>query len=102
MTALPLAEGLRALIGEPEVQAIAVLHHIFLALQPEFPRLARARLAVEGDVVCICYRLRADEALLEIGVDDARRLRGARALLNGPGARLLGPTVKYVTRCSSA
>src|SRR5690606_25801099 len=38
---------------------------------------------VKGD------RLGADEALLEIGVDHARRARRPRAFFDGPGARFL-------------
>src|SRR5436190_809300 len=52
---------------------------------------ARAGLALEGDVVRIGDGLGADEALLEVGVDRAGRLRRARALGHGPGARLLWP-----------
>src|SRR5579863_1660183 len=36
-------------------------------------------------------RLGADEALFEIGVDDAGRLRRLGAARDGPGMRLLGP-----------
>ena len=53
-------------------------------------RLPRARLAAVGDVILVGDRLGADEALLEIGVDDPGRLRRLRALLDRPGPRLLG------------
>ena len=60
---------------EPEVHDVAVLHHIFLAFQPEFAGLARAGFAVAGDIIGIGDGFGADIALLEIGVDDAGRLR---------------------------
>ena len=77
-----------ASVGEAEMQHVAVLHHIFLAFQAELAGLARARLALVGDIVVIGDGLGADKALFEIRMDDARRSRAARALLDGPGAGL--------------
>ena len=37
--------------------------------------IARAGLAAAGDIIVVGDGLGADEAVLEIGVDDARRLR---------------------------
>ena len=62
-------------VGEAEVQHVAVLNGVVLAFEPELARFARARLALVRDVVVIGDRLGADEALLEIGVDDAGGLR---------------------------
>ena len=59
---------------------VAVAHDVILAFEAELAGLARARLALAGDIILVGDRLGADEALLEIGVDDARRLRRARAL----------------------
>ena len=65
--------------GEPlceaEVQDVAVLDDVVLAFEPELAGVLRARFAVERDVVVIGDGLGADEALLEIGVDDAGGLR---------------------------
>jgi hypothetical protein len=72
-----------------EVHHVAVLHDVLLAFEPELARLARTRFALERDVVVIGDGLGADEALLEIRMDDAGRLRGLGALGDGPGARLL-------------
>ena len=75
---------------EAELHHVAVLHHVVLALHAGLALGAglgdRARLdqVVEGD------DLGLDEALLEVGVDDAGRLGGGGALLDGPGAGLLG------------
>src|SRR5690606_18454354 len=48
-------------------------------------------LAAEADEIVIGDGLGADEALFEIGMDDAGRLRRARSLLDRPGAHLLRP-----------
>ena len=52
---------------------------------------AGAGLPATGDVVGVGDGLGADEAALEVGVDHARRLRRLRALVDGPGLRLLRP-----------
>ena len=54
---------------------VAVVHHVLLALEPHLARLLRAVLALAGDEVGVRDHLGADEALLEVGVDDAGRLR---------------------------
>ena len=53
---------------------IAVLHDVILAFQPELPGLARAGFPIARHIVRIGDSFGADEALLEIGVDRARRL----------------------------
>src|SRR5271168_1624646 len=73
------------------MQDVAVAHNVVLALEPELARLARASFALAGDVIFIADRLGPDEALLEVGMDDAGRLRRPRALFDRPGARLLRP-----------
>src|SRR5215212_6921614 len=75
---------------EPEMHDIAVLHGVFLALEPKLAGVARSGFAPECDVIGISDGLRADEALLEVRVDDARRLRGPRAAGDRPGAGFLG------------
>src|SRR5262249_7234978 len=75
---------------EPEVHHVAVGHHVVLALEPQFSRIARARLAAERGILVVADRLGANEAALEIGGDDAGGLRRARAARHRPGARLLG------------
>ena len=62
-------------VGEAEMQHVAVLDDVVLAFEAELARFARARLALPGDIVVIGDGLGADEALLEVGVDDAGRLR---------------------------
>src|SRR5262245_10625438 len=76
---------------EAEVQHVAVLDDVVLAFEPELAGVARARFAVERDVIVVSDRLGADEALLEIGMDDARRRLRPRSLRHGPGARLFRP-----------
>ena len=70
---------------------VAVGDHIVLAFEPEFAGLARARFAPVADIIVVGDGLGADEALLEIGMDDAGGLRGFCSLLDRPGARLLRP-----------
>src|SRR5712692_8766757 len=77
--------------GETEMHHVAVGDDIILAFQPQFSRLARAGFAVHRDVIVIGNRLGADEALLELGMDDAGRPRRAGAAGDRPGARLLRP-----------
>src|SRR5262245_51265084 len=74
---------------EAEVQHVAVLDDVVLAFEPELAGVARPRFAVERDVIVVSDGLGADEALLEIGMDDARRLLRPRSVRHGPGARLL-------------
>src|ERR1700694_651414 len=75
-----------SLVREAEVHHVAVLDHVLLALEPHLSGVLRARLALERDVVVIRDGLGADEALLEVGVDDARGLRRLGAARDGPGA----------------
>src|SRR5688572_24110861 len=75
---------------EAEQHHVAVLGDIVLALGAELALVARARFAAAGEEIVIGDGLGADEAALEIGMDDARGLWGLRALLDRPGARLLG------------
>ena len=60
---------------ETEVHDVAVLHHVFLAFNTELAGLAHALFAVERYIVGILYYLGADEAFLEVGVDDTCALR---------------------------
>ena len=74
---------------KPEMHDVAVGDHVVLAFEAEPAGIARAGLAAELDVVVIGDGLGADEAVLEIGMDDAGRLRRPGAAGDGPGARLL-------------
>src|SRR5271156_5494444 len=76
---------------ESEMHDIALADDVLLAFEPELARLLRARLALVGDIVVVGDDFRAYEAMLEVGVDHARRLRGGRALAHGPRAHFLGP-----------
>src|SRR5690348_9794821 len=70
---------------------VAVLYDVVFSFQTEPAGVARARFAVAGDVVVIGDGLGADEAMLEIGVNNARRLRRPGALRHRPGPCLLRP-----------
>ncbi len=53
------------------MENIAVLDQVFLAFGPHFARFLGALFAAAGDEVVIGDGLGADEAVLEIGMDDA-------------------------------
>src|SRR5438045_2588594 len=76
---------------EAEVDHIAVAHDIVLALEAQLARLLGALLAAVRDEVVVRRDLGADEAALEVGMDDARSLRRGRPGADGPGAHFLGP-----------
>ena len=59
--------------------------------EPHLAGVARAGLAAAGDIVVIGNGLGADEAVLEITVNDAGGLRRLGAARHRPGARLLRP-----------
>src|SRR6185436_12860349 len=74
---------------EAEVDHVAVAHDVLLALQAQLARFLRALLAAVRDEIIVRRHLRADEAALEVGMDDARRLRRGGAARDGPRAYLL-------------
>ena len=79
---------------KPEMHDVAVGDHIILAFQPHLADVARAGFAAERHIVVVGDGLGADEAALEIGVDDAGRLRRLGAARDRPGAASFGPAVK--------
>ena len=80
----------RGLDIETEMHDVAVLHDIILAFGPHLARVLGGLFAAQCDEIIIGDGLGADEAALEIGVDDARRLRRLGAAMHGPGPRFLG------------
>src|SRR5690606_41733646 len=75
--------------GEAELHDVAVLHDVVLALHAHLAAGAGLGDGAGLDEVVEADDLGLDEAALEVGVDDARGLRGGRALGDGPGAGLL-------------
>src|SRR5262249_16920743 len=69
---------------------VAVYDDVLLALEPELAGIARAGFAAERDVILGRDHLGADEAALEIGVNDAGGLWRPRAARHRPGVRLPG------------
>src|SRR5690606_23981975 len=81
----------RASDVEAEMQAGPLLDPVVLALQPQPPRLPRPGFPAMADEVVEGDGLGADEALFEVGVDDAGGLRGGGAGLDRPRADFLDP-----------
>src|SRR5260370_38104146 len=76
---------------KPEMHDVSIGDDVFLAFEAQSAGLAGARLAAERHIVVIRNGLGADEAALEISMDDACRLGRLGAAGDGPGFRLLGP-----------
>src|SRR5262249_19830435 len=72
-----------------ELDDVAVLHDVVLALDASLARRAGGRDRAGRDQVVVGDDLGLDEALLEVGVDHAGRLGGGRADRDLPGAGLL-------------
>src|SRR5690606_15543707 len=69
---------------EAEMQDVALLHAVLLALQAQAAGVARAGFAPVLDEVVVADGLGADEALLEVGMDDRGGLRRGGAGLDRP------------------
>ena len=91
----PMHAGAQTASCKAEMHHVAVRDDVFLALEPHLAGIARAGLAAERDIVVVGDGLGADEALLEIGVDHAGRLRApwCRCVIVQARASF-GPTVK--------
>ncbi len=79
----------RVLDVEAELQHVAVLDDVFLALDPELAGLAGLGFGAQGNQVLEGDGLGGDEAALKIAVDDASRGRGFVTGTDGPGAGFL-------------
>ncbi len=77
-----------------KMRDVAVLHHVILALETPFPRVFRALLSLELNIDSVGNNSRADEALLEIGVDYPGRFGRGCPDRNRPGADFLHPRLK--------
>ena len=85
----------RGSIREPEVHDVAVLDDVLLAFEAHLAGFLGADLAAERHEVVVGDGLGADEALLEVGVDDAGGLAAPWCRAGTVQARAsLGPTVK--------
>src|ERR1700689_5509071 len=79
-----------ALDIEAEMHHVALAHDVLLALEPQSPRLFGAVFALVCDEIVVADDLGANEPVLEVGMDDARRLRRGRADAHRPCAYFLG------------
>ena len=71
------------------MEDVAVLGEVFLALDAHLAGVLGALFALAGDEVLVGDGLGADEAALEVSVDDPGGLRRAGAAADGPGTGLL-------------
>lgn len=74
---------------ETEVDHVAVLDDVLLALAAQQPLFLCRRDAAAADHVVEIDRFGADEAALDVGVDLARGLRGLGAVFDGPSPALV-------------
>ncbi len=63
----------------PDVHHIAVLHHVFFAFKAQRALGARRRLRAGFQQIVPANGFGADEVMLQVGVNRARRLRRLRA-----------------------
>ena len=91
-----------ALHVEAEMHDVAVLHDVVGAFEAHLAGVLGALLAAAGDEIGVGDRLGADEALLEIAVDDAGGLRRLGAARTVQARASFGPAVKKVIRSRSA
>src|SRR5580704_17842897 len=75
---------------EPKVHHVALAHDVLLALEPQPARLFGADLAFVRHEILVTDDLGADEPVLEVGVNDARGLRGSCTDAHCPCAYFLG------------
>src|SRR5438105_468230 len=80
----------RGLHVEAEFDDVAVAHDVVLALDADLADCAGRGQRTGRDQVVVGDDLGLDEAALEVGVDDPRRLRGGRAGPDRPGPGFLG------------
>src|SRR5216684_8951013 len=73
-----------------EMHDVAVGDLVGLAFEPHLADVARAGFAAELHIVVVGDGLGADEAALEIRMDDRRRLRRLGAARDRPGRGFLG------------
>src|SRR5438445_13513372 len=76
---------------EAEMHDVAIAHDVIGAFEAHLAGILGALLAAIEDEIVVGDRLGADEAFLEIAMDDPGCLRRLGAARDGPGARLLRP-----------
>src|SRR5262249_49942684 len=75
---------------KPEMHDVAVGDDVRFALEPHLARLLRAGFAAERHIIVVGDGLGANEAALEVGMDDGGRLRRFGAARDRRRRRLLG------------
>src|SRR4051794_12497841 len=73
-------------LAVPDHEYVAILDDVLLAFEPQLTLVPRARVAAQVYHRLPIDHFGADELLLEIGVDGARRLHRGALHRDGPGA----------------
>ena len=81
-------------VGETEDGDVAVPEDVFLAFEAVLAGFARGGDGTRGDQVFVGDDVRLDEALFEIGVDDARALGAVMPFRNVQACTSFSPAVK--------
>src|SRR5262245_28761055 len=76
---------------DPEVDDVAIAHHVLLAFDGELARFTALRLSAELHVILPPDDLGFDESLFEVSVNHACSLRSPRALEGRPRFHLFLP-----------
>ena len=79
----------RPLFAKAEIHDVVVVHHVGLQFQADFAGAFGLRLPARFRQIGEADDLGADESLLHVGMDGARRLPGRGAGADGPGAVFL-------------
>jgi hypothetical protein len=67
---------------------VAIMDEVVFSFKPHFSGFLRPRLAAIAHKIIVGDGFGPDEALLEIRMNDAGRLRGERSLTDGPSSGL--------------
>src|ERR1700731_3333766 len=84
-------EWARNLRGEAEVDDVAILHDVLLALEPDLAVIAAEGHRAPADQRVVADDFSADESPRDVGVDLAGREVRCRAPRDRPGAALVLP-----------
>ena len=101
MTYIRRGASARASDVETKVHHVALSHDVLLSFEAKSPGLFRTGLALVRHKILVADDFGADEAVLEIRMDDAGRLGAVDPVRTVQALTSLGPAVKKVCRPSN-